>query len=179
MKNYEIMAIVQNSLDKKAAEKFCQDAILERIKKAKGKITFEDFWGERGFAYKINKMKWGSYFVARFEIDPAALLTIKTELNIENDLVRFLITSVDKNTTPSRKYADMKSEYEAQEKAMMDEKDAVKNPKKENVKPEKLTTVVKKDKVDIEKTKESPKESSKDELDKKLDDIISESSQEL
>ncbi len=173
MKKYEIMAIVKNDLDTSSAEKFCQDAILERIKKAKGKITFEDFWGERGFAYKIKQMKWGYYFVARFEINPSALQSIKNELNIEKDLVRFLITSVDKNTTAPRKYSDMKSEYEAQEKALVEEKEEAKKPK-QNVKPEKLTTIKKEE----EPKKETPKVS-KDELDKKLDDIVSESSQGL
>ncbi len=171
MKNYEIMAIVQNGLDKPSAEKFCKDKIIERIKKSKGKITFEDFWGERGFAYKIKQMKWGYYFVARFEIEASKLQEIKNELNIEKDLVRFLITSVNKNTTPPRKYTDMKSEYEAQEKALIKEKEEAKKPKV-NTKPEKLTTVKE------EVKKETPKVD-KDELDKKLDDIISESSQGL
>jgi ribosomal protein S6 len=177
MKDYEIMAIVKNSLDKKAAEKFCQEALIERIKKFKGTISFEDFWGERGFAYKIKQMTWGYYFVARFQIDPATLNEIKTELNIEKDLVRFLITTVTKNTTAPRKYSDMKTEYEAQEKELMKEKEIT--PKKENVKPAKLTTVEPKDKkaeTKAEVKEEAPK---KDALDKKLDDIVSESSQDL
>ncbi len=176
MKNYEIMAIVKNSLNKADAEKFCKEAIVNRIKKAGGTTTFDDFWGERGFAYKIKQMTWGYYFVARFEVEGSALAGIKKELNIENDLVRFLITSVDKNTTPSRKYADMKSEYEAQEKEIMAEKEAAKAPKKENTKPAKLTTV---NKEDAPSTSAKATVDKKDDLDKKLDDIVSESAQNL
>ncbi len=167
MKDYEIMVIVKNNLDKIQAEKFCNEAIVDRITKAGGKITFQDFWGERGFAYKIKQMTWGYYFVARFSINGAALMEIKRELNIESDLVRFLITSVNKKTCPPRKYADMKAEYESQEKALMDEKKVQEKPK--NSKPEKLTTI-----------KEEPKPvAKKDALDKKLDDIVSESAQSL
>lgn len=180
MKNYEIMAIVKNSLDQKSAEAFCQTAIVEKIKTAGGKTTFEDFWGERGFAYKIDKMTWGYYFVARFDLDGAELKEIRSELNIENDLIRFMITAVDKNTTAPRKYADMKAEYEALEKERKEEKDAPAKKKDkvnaggresalgQNVKPAKLTTV-----------KAEVKEAPKDALDKKLDDIVSESAQAL
>lgn len=173
MKKYEIMAIVKNSLDKTAAEKFCNDALIDRIKKAGGKTTFTDFWGERGFAYKIKQMTWGYYYVAQFELDGTKLSEIKQELNIENDLVRFVITSVDKKSSEPRKYADMKSEYEAQEKAYADERDAAKAPK-QNMKPEKLTTV-----KEVAPKKEAPKKVDKDELDKKLDDIVADSAQGL
>ncbi len=171
MKKYEIMAIVKNSLDQTAAEKFCNDALVERIKKAGGKVTFTDFWGERGFAYKIKQMKWGYYYVAQFELEPEKLTEIKRELNIENDLVRFIITTVDKDAAEPRKYEDMKSEYEAQEKAFAKEREAEKAPK-QNTKPEKLTTIQETPKTETPKV-------DKDELDKKLDDIVADSAQGL
>ncbi|MCK5460507.1 30S ribosomal protein S6 [Candidatus Gracilibacteria bacterium] len=166
MQKYEIMAIVKNSLDEITAKKVCQTQILDKIKKLGGNISFEDFWGERGFAYKINKQTWGYYFLAQFELDGANLSEMKQELNLEKELVRFLISKVEKNAATPRKYSEIKAEYEAQEK-----KKQVENTPKEEKKStrrEKLTTI---------KEKESSPSPKKDDVDKKLDDIISQSSE--
>lgn len=163
MQKYELMAIVENSLDSESAEKFCQEKIVDKIKSLKGSITFEDFWGERGFAYKINKQTWGYYFVTQFDSEPEILTELNRDLNLENGLVRFLISKVDKKDPAPRKYAEVKSEYEAQEKSKKEEK-IVEKPK--TATRTKLTTI----------KKEEPK---KDAVDKKLDDIVSESVKDL
>lgn len=164
MQKYEIMAIVENSLDESAAKKLCQEHILGKIKKLGGSISFEDFWGERGFAYKINKQTWGYYFLAQFELDGTKLSEMERDLNLEKGLVRFLVSKVEKNAAEPRKYAEVKAEYEAQEKKKQDDK----TPKETKVAPkrEKLTTI-----------KEEAPTPKKDEVDKKLDDIISQSSE--
>lgn len=162
MQKYELMAIVENSFDSESAEKFCQEKIVDKIKSLKGTITFEDFWGERGFAYKIEKQTWGYYFVTQFDSETEILSELNRDLNLEKGLVRFLISKVDKKDPAPRKYSEIKSEYEAQEKAKKDEKVKEKAPA-----PKKKLTTIK---------KEEPK---KDAVDKKLDDIVSESVKDL
>lgn len=161
MQKYEIMAIVENSFDKAAAEKFCTDSILGKIQELGGNVTFQDFWGERGFAYKINGEKWGYYFVAQFDLERAKTLELRRDLNITKGVVRFLITKVEKNQGEPRKYAEMKAEYEAQEKASKSEEE-----KPAAASRTKLTTV----------KEEAPK---KDAVDKKLDDIVADSSKDI
>lgn len=162
MQKYEIMAIVKNSFDKAAAEKLCQDVIVKKIPDLGGKTTFEDFWGERGFAYKIDGGKWGYYFVAQFELAGEKTIELRRDLNIEKGIVRFLITKVEKNQDSPRKYSEMKAEYEAQEKAFKPEEE-----KPIKTSREKLTTI---------EEKPAPK---KDAVDKKLDDIVADSSKDL
>lgn len=167
MQKYELMVIIKNSLDAKAAEQHAKDLDGRIVKEFNGKITFSDFWGERGFAYKINKQKWGYYQVSQFNMEADQAQSLRHELNLDNALVRFMITKVDPKAPVPRKYADMKKEYEAQEKAKQAEKALVETTPVP-VKKEKLTTI----------TEETPKatENPKDELDKKLDAIIDEAS---
>lgn len=179
MQQYELMAIIENSLDAKAAEKFAADNLDKRIEKDfGGKITFSDFWGERGFAYIINKQKWGYYHVNQFTMDPAQAQALRHELNLDNSLVRFMIMKVEPNAPAPRKYADMKKEYEAQEKAKADEK-AAEKPKPGGRK-EKLTTI-KEEPKEEPKAAEAPAktEAPKDDVDKKLDAIVDESAADL
>ena len=191
MKKYEVMAIFSNELKESEFEKQIESSLKKRIKDAGGSFTFEDYWGARGFAYIIKKQKWGYYFVAQFEIEPNKLKEIEREWNIDGKMLRFLVTSVDSTSPPPRKYEEMKAEYDALEK------EAKKNaPKTEARKPyaakkEKLTTVkekpAKEDTSPAEvpkepkKEKEEPKKEApaKDAVDKKLDDIIKDSSLDL
>lgn len=196
MQKYELMVIIENSLDAKAAEKHAKDLDARIEKEFGGKITFTDFWGERGFAYKINKQKWGYYHVNQFQADPAKVQELRHELNLDGVIVRSLITKVDANAPSPRKYADMKKEYEAQEKAIKDEKNAKAEEKTTPAKKEKLTTV-KPDSAEATTGKEEPKaeakkeaapakteepkatEAPKDDVDKKLDAIVDESAADL
>jgi len=113
MKKYEIMAIISNKLTDNEAEQHIKTAITDPIKAMKGTMTFEDFWGSRGFAYQINGDTWGYYFVGQFESDGSLLEELKTDLNIDKNVVRFMITTVEKGTPEPRKYDDMRKEWES------------------------------------------------------------------
>lgn len=166
MQKYELMAIIANSLDAKAAEKHAKDLDGLVEKEFGGKVSFSDFWGERGFAYRINKQKWGYYHVNQFTMEADKVQGLRHELNLDGNLVRFMITKVDAKAPAPRKYADMKKEYEAQEKAKEDEKKPAEEAKAP-AKKEKLTTI-----KDEPKATEAPK----DDVDKKLDAIVDEAS---
>jgi len=158
MTKYELMVIIDNDNDQSAAETFCQETVIGKIKEIGGIPTFEDFWGPRGFAYKINKKTWGYYFVTQFDAEPNTIDEIKKAFNINTSIIRFLITKVDKKAPAPKKYADMKTEYEAQEKSKKEEIDETRTL---SYKKEKLTTI------------------KKDAVDKKLDAIIDESAKDL
>jgi len=175
-KKYEIMTIVSNELKSDDAKKFIKETVITRLEKSKANITFDDFWGERGFAYIIKKQKWGFYHVAQFETSPLELEEIKNDLNLEAKIIRFMISSVDKKAPSPRKYSEIKAEAEAQsnKKEVVDEKPITKG--------EKLTTVKTKEKAAPvqEKIAKTPaKEENKDAVDKKLDEILEDSSLNL
>ncbi len=162
MQKYEIMAIIENSLDASAAEQYVQDSVVKNVSELKGKMTFEDFWGERGFAYKIKKQTWGYYYVGQFEMDPLEVAQLRHELNLDLKVVRFLISKIDAGSPEPKKYADMKAENAAQEKARTKSKEV----KKENPHTKAKLTTVKKEKVE---------EVNLDAIDAKLSKIIDES----
>lgn len=115
MKKYEIMAIIQNELSESEALEQVKTSITGKIEEFGGKMTFEDFWGARGFAYKIDNKKWGYYFVGQFEMDATQVATVRRDMNIDTQVVRFLITLVDAKAPAPKKYADMKKENETME----------------------------------------------------------------
>ncbi len=172
MQKYEIMAIVANDLKAKDAEKYVTDEICSLIKTSGGTMTFEDFWGERGFAYKINKEKWGYYFVGQFEIEPAKIEELKREWNLAKKIVRFLITKVDSKSPEIKKYEDMKKEIvaEIKEKKIAETETTA---KKESKKIKKTAPTVENKKT------EKAVEPKKDAIDKKLGEILADSSLDL
>jgi len=184
---YEVMAIITSSLDEKAALQQATDSIIKRIKDLKGNITFEDFWGARGFAYIIKKAKWGYYFVVQFEMEESEILEFKKELNIDGKIVRFLLTKIDPKAPAPRKYEQMKKEWESLEKetkieSKLSDMDA---PKKKTIKtePKKADTpeapVEKEEKKVVkEEVKKTPAQK-KDLVDRKLDEILEDSSLDL
>lgn len=176
MQKYEIMVILKSDLEEKDAEKYAQDGVVAKIKELGGTITFEDFWGSRGFAYRIKKYTWGYYFVAQFELDTQKALELRNEFNIDNKVLRHLITVVDPKAPAPRKYADMKKEYEAQEKSKKAEKESTEKTTPP-AKREKLTTV--KEDIKDEKAQEPQKETSKDEVDQAIDKVLDDATTDL
>jgi small subunit ribosomal protein S6 len=194
---YEVMAIIVNTLDEKAATSQATDSVTKKIKELGGTVTFEDFWGARGFAYMIKKEKWGYYFVAQFEMDEEKILELKRDWNIDKSLVRFLVTKVHPKSDTPRPYTEMKKEWESLEKETTIEdklsgmdapKKSVsakasgsvkttpdKTPDKKEVSEEKTET---KKPVAAKKEKAAPAPK-KDVVDKKLDEILEDSSFDL
>ena len=162
MKKYELMVIIKPDLDEKAASEHFTKTLSKQLKDFGGEISWEDFWGSRGFAYMIKKYKWGYYGLFQFEMDPTKASELRHELNLDKNVLRFLLTLVDKNAPEPRKYTDMKKEYEAVEKKIKEESEVKEAPRRE-----KLNTIPK-------KTEEKPVK--KDELDKKLDAVIDDAS---
>ena len=198
MKKYEVMAIFSNTCKEADVEKHIK-SLVDRLKAGKGTVTFEDYWGARGFAYKIEKQTWGYYYVAQFEMEAKALAELRKDLNLEKSIVRFLISTVDPKAPAPRPYAEMKQEYEVSEKEKAAETGKVAKGHKESGRPVKLSTVAKEEpskpeaevsvapKTEAKKVAVAPappvaekKDTpNKDAVDKKLDDIINDSALDL
>ena len=96
MKNYEIMFIVRPTLGEDDVKKVVKD-FSEIIKKNGGKVTKEENMGQREFAYEIKDFKSGYYYVFEIEAkDDKAIKEFDRLALINNDIVRYLITKVEK-----------------------------------------------------------------------------------
>ena len=95
MKKYELMTIMKLSLGEDKAREV-SNSIKDEISKLKGKIINSDFWGKRKFAYEINRDTEGFYEVVQFEVEPQSVSELKNKLNLQDGLVRYLITATER-----------------------------------------------------------------------------------
>lgn len=92
-KAYEVMTITKLALGDAGAKKVV-DQVKEAITSLKGEVTEEVSWGKRKFAYPINHDTEGYYDVLKFEMEGANIEKLKSKLNLMEDLVRYLITTI-------------------------------------------------------------------------------------
>ncbi|OGC47562.1 30S ribosomal protein S6 [candidate division WWE3 bacterium RIFCSPHIGHO2_01_FULL_42_13] len=92
MKKYELMTIAKITLGEDGARAL-SNSIKDLISSTKGKVLNSDFWGKRKFAYEINHNQEGFYEVIDFEIEADAVATLKNQLNLQDGLVRYLISA--------------------------------------------------------------------------------------
>lgn len=120
MRNYEIAIVLHPDLEidiESATSK-----VEKIIELAKGKITKKDNWGKRKLAYPIKKQDWGIYVFYQVQLDPSAVAQIENTLRITEEVMRYLIVSLEntrlvsktnqQNTEPDTKESD-KSQKEA------------------------------------------------------------------
>lgn len=114
MQEYELMVLITSTLTDGEAEALSRESVVAMLEENGVQMTFQDFWGSRGLAYTIKGQKWGYYFVCRFTgASSAALIEIKKSLNINTSLLRWLLTSVEKDSPAPVKYSEQKKEWDA------------------------------------------------------------------
>lgn len=94
MKNYEIMYIVNASLDDDARAKLCE-SLHAIITNAGGNIDKVDEWGCKEFAYEINHMNKGYYYVINVTANNEGIAEFDRLARINTNVIRFLIVKSD------------------------------------------------------------------------------------
>lgn len=95
MKKYEIMYIVNASLDDAARAKL-NEGLHAIITNAGGSIDNVDDWGCKEFAYEINHMTKGYYYVINVTANNEGIAEFDRLARINNSVVRFLIVKDEK-----------------------------------------------------------------------------------
>ena len=90
MKKYEIMYIVNASLDD-AARKNVMDKLHAIITDHEGSIDKIDEWGVKEFAYEIDHMKKGYYVVINVTANNEGIQEFQRLARINNNIVRFMV----------------------------------------------------------------------------------------
>jgi len=60
-----------------------------------GKIDKKDNWGKRKLAYRIKKQDWGIYAFYQVSMDPSQIQPLDNTLRITDEVMRYLIVSID------------------------------------------------------------------------------------
>ena len=93
MKNYELMFIINPTLEEAARE-----AAIEKVKAtiaADGEVEAVDAWGMRKLAYPIEKKEEGYYVVIEFAGSPSLPKELDRRLRISDNVMRHIIINKD------------------------------------------------------------------------------------
>lgn len=94
MRNYEVAVIANPDLDEQAIQAL-EGKISSWITAAEGKALDVQRWGRRRLAYPIEGNTDGFYFFIQTEMPSQAGVSIERELQLNEDVLRFMITRTD------------------------------------------------------------------------------------
>ena len=90
---YELIVLIHPDL-----EANLDDALLKVkkiITKAGGKVEKENIWGKKKLAYQINKEDFALYVYFEVDLPADAPIKISNTLNITDEVLRYLLVSLD------------------------------------------------------------------------------------
>ncbi len=90
-RTYELVYILVPELrddDREAANQ----KVHQTIDRNDGRVVFENHWGTRRLAYPIAKKTWGYYVQLHVDVDPRNVVRIERLLNLDENVMRYLIT---------------------------------------------------------------------------------------
>ena len=94
MRNYEVMVILDPSLDERTIEPSL-DKYLNVIRKDGGSIESLDVWGRRRMAYEIKKNAEGIYAVVQLTAEPATVKEFDRQLTLNESILRTKVLRPD------------------------------------------------------------------------------------
>jgi small subunit ribosomal protein S6 len=94
VRDYELTYIVRPDLDDKQT-KAAAERIQGWITQRGGTLTNMQEWGKRRLAYRIAHHSEGTYYVYRLRMQPEAAASIEHELNLDEQVLRFLLLQLD------------------------------------------------------------------------------------
>lgn len=93
MKEYELTVLIHPDLEADLDKPLTK--VRDIVKNAGGEITSEDNWGKKKLAYKINKQDFAIYVYFDVTLPADAPLKISNTLNITDEVIRYLLVTVD------------------------------------------------------------------------------------
>lgn len=153
--HYEILFIIPNRFtDNEAQDIFKKTGQL--ISSYEGKITLENYWGKKKFAYPIKHEYYGYYGLYEFDLERNLISEINNKLRLDNNVLRFIIVKKDiKSEDQIKKDEKIRAKIENKKaKQQEEQKEKEKGSKKTSTK------------------KESDKKIDLKNLDEKLEDVL-------
>jgi small subunit ribosomal protein S6 len=101
MRRYELMLVLRPDTADDRVQQIL-DRTTRGIAEADGQIIKVSPWGRRRLAYPISGQREGSYFIVVFESPSDAVERLEHSLNITEELLRHLITRVERPAASRR-----------------------------------------------------------------------------
>lgn len=90
-RTYELVYILTPELRDDDLEAANQK-VHQAIDRNDGRVVFENHWGTRRLAYPIAKKTLGYYVLLHVEVDPQNVVRIERLLNLDENVMRYLVT---------------------------------------------------------------------------------------
>ena len=87
MRNYELMVILDPSLDERTVAPSLE-TFLSVVRKDGGSVGNVDIWGKRRLAYEISKNAEGIYAVIDLTAEPATVNELDRQLKLNESVLR-------------------------------------------------------------------------------------------
>ncbi|MDQ1732056.1 MAG: small subunit ribosomal protein [Pseudonocardiales bacterium] len=87
MRHYEVMVILDPELDERTIAPSL-DTFLNVIKNDGGSVEKVDVWGRRRLSFEINKKAEGIYAVIDINAEPASVIELDRQLNLNESVLR-------------------------------------------------------------------------------------------
>ena len=94
MRHYEVMVILDPNLEERTIAPSL-DTFLNVVKKDGGTVEKVDIWGKRRLAYEIDKHAEGIYAVIDVQAEPASVLELDRQLNLNESVLRTKVIRPD------------------------------------------------------------------------------------
>jgi small subunit ribosomal protein S6 len=98
MRRYELMLVLRPDTPDEQVQALL-DRATRSIAASGGQIVKVSPWGRRRLAYPIGQYREGSYFLVLFDAPPDAVLELERGLNITEEVMRHLVTRVERPTS--------------------------------------------------------------------------------
>ena len=117
MKPYELTVLIHPDLEMNMSP--ATDKVQKLIEDNGGEITKETNEGKKRLAYKIDGQEFGIYYYYELELPADAPAKISNVLNITDEVIRYLLVSVDprKAKMEAKRASQHKDEEEINEEA--------------------------------------------------------------
>lgn len=101
MRRYELMLVFRPDVPDDRIQALL-DRSTRQIATDGGQIVKVSPWGRRKLAYPIGAYREGSYHIVLFDAPPAAIVELERGLNITEEVMRHLVTHIERPATTRR-----------------------------------------------------------------------------
>ena len=132
MRRYELMLVLRPDTADDRVQQIL-DRTTRGIAAGDGQIVKVSPWGRRRLAYPISGYREGSYFIVVFDAPSDAIDELEHGLNITEEVMRHLVTRIER---PVRRAEKKEEEAEPEEAAESEDEVELPPPDEEETEPE-------------------------------------------
>jgi small subunit ribosomal protein S6 len=132
MRRYELMLVLRPDIADDRSQAII-DRTTRQITTTGGQIVKVAPWGRRRLAYPIDRHREGSYHIVIFEAPAESIAELERSLLITEELLRHLVTRVERPTKSTRREGDEDADLELETDDLPSAEDEEEEPTGEQI----------------------------------------------